>query len=71
MVIDGLGDAAVNSGLTLTARQRISIKAINHAFKLAVPVDLSLQMHEHRTKADSSAIHQHKLTRGANPANAF
>ena len=29
MVINGLGDAAVNSGLTLTAGQRICIKAIS------------------------------------------
>ena len=52
----------------LAGGQRRFVEILDQLVEQAVPVDLGLQMHEHRAEPDRGPVHKHKLARRPNPA---
>src|SRR3546814_6659432 len=54
----------------LTPGKPVDVEVADEVVEHPVPVDLGIQVHEHRAEADGGAIHQHELARRRDPAEA-
>jgi len=53
---------------SLTGGERCFVEIIDQLMEEPIPVDLGLEMHEHRTEPDRGTIHEHELTWRSDPA---
>ena len=64
------GNTGTRQRRLLPARQRRFVEIVDQLVEEAVPVDLRLQMHEHRAQPDRGSIHKDKGARRRDPAQA-
>ena len=49
--------------------ERVEVEVRDQLHEQLMPVDLGLEVHEHRAEADRGAVHQHELARRRHPAD--